>query len=311
MSQKRDMGHHKEMWAAICKVQLLSRGMISRHCSKLFILAWMFVAIHLVAQTQYSLAKQEIVKQRLDFYKGNDTKREAALMQLFIQVGCTAPHLSEQPVPSRKQPNVICVLPGSTSETIVVGAHFDHVEDGDGVVDNWSGASLLPSLFQSLSGSPRRHTFIFVGFTGEEEGLVGSEYYVQQLLPDQISKIEAMINMDTLALGPTKVWVTQSDPRLVNAIGVVAQSMKLPIAAMNVDGVGESDEESFIGKKVCTLTVHSLTPQTLHILHHTADNPSALHFSDYYDTYHLLAAYLAVLDTRFAPEGHICTAKPK
>ena len=62
-------------------------------------LVWIFAAVHLVAQTPYSLAKQEIVKQRLDFYKGNDTKREAALMQLFMQVGCTAPHLSEQPRP--------------------------------------------------------------------------------------------------------------------------------------------------------------------------------------------------------------------
>ena len=101
-------------------------------------------------------------------------------------------------------------LPGSTPQVIVVGAHFDHVSEGDGVVDNWSGASLLPSLFQSLMGSARKHTFIFVAFTGEEEGLLGSAFYVKQLSKDQLSNIEAMINLDSLGLGPTEVWVSQS-----------------------------------------------------------------------------------------------------
>lgn len=278
-----------------------------RHTS-LFLLLTFFVAT-LAAQSHYAVVKQKFIEQRLDLYKGNDTKREAALMQLFAQVGCTPPHLTQQPVPSRRQPNVICVLPGSTPQTIVVGAHFDHVEDGSGIVDNWSGASLLPSLYESLAGSPRTHTFIFVGFTGEEEGLLGSDYYVQQLPPAQLSQIEAMINMDTLGLGPTKIWVSQSDPRLVDGLANLAHQMKLPVAGMNVNGFGESDEESFIGKKVCALIVHSLTPQTLHILHRPEDNPTAIRFNDYYDTYRLLAAYLTLLDTGLKDDGHICTAQ--
>ncbi|HEX3436820.1 MAG TPA: M28 family peptidase [Pseudacidobacterium sp.] len=272
--------------------------------------ALIFVVAGLGAQTQYNVVKEDVVKQRLALFKGNDTKREAALMQLFTQAGCAAPNLSEQPVPSRKQPNVICVLPGTITETIVVGAHFDHVSDGEGIVDNWSGAALLPSLFQSLAGTSRKHTFIFIGFTGEEEGLLGSAYYVQQLPPEQLANIKVMVNMDTLGLGPTKVWVSQSDPLLVNALGLVAHSMNVPIAGVNIDGFGESDEESFIGQKVCALVVHSLTPQTAHVLHHPDDNPSAMRFNDYYDTYRLLAAYLTVLDSGLKDDGHVCTAKP-
>jgi hypothetical protein len=118
-----------------------------------------------------------------------------------------------------------------------------------------------------------------------------------------------MINLDSLGLGPTKVWISQSDPHLVNVLGLLAQSMKIPIAGMNVDGFGQSDEESFISKKVCTVTVHSVTPETGHVLHNSADNPSAVHFHDYYDTYRLLAAYLAVLDTQLVADGHSCKAK--
>ena len=243
---------------------------------------------HLLIAQQVSIP-QSTIQQRLALYKGNDTKRETALKQLFLDSGCDPANLSEQTVPSRKQPNVICLLPGATAATIIVGAHFDHADEGDGVVDNWSGASLLPSLFQILAATPRRHTFLFIGFTGEENGLIGSDFYVNQLNPEQLSHIEAMINLDSLGLGPTEVWVSQSDPRLVNTIATVAHIINIPTTGMNLNGIGESDEESFIAQKVCTLTIHSLTPSNAHILHRPDDNPRAIHISNYYDTFRLLA----------------------
>ncbi|HXP07070.1 MAG TPA: M28 family peptidase [Acidobacteriaceae bacterium] len=267
-------------------------------------------AASLVAQVSYVQVTPTVIQQRLDLYKGNDTTREAALVRLFSEAGCSTGSLSEQRVPGRKQPNVICVLPGTTQSMIVMGGHFDHIAEGQGIADNWSGASLLPSLFQSLAGSPRKHTFVFVGFSGEEEGLAGSAFYVKQLAKDQLASIEAMINLDTLGLGPTEVWVSQSDPMLVNRLVAIARSIKLPITGMNVNGVGRSDEESFIQKGVCTITVHSVTPETLHVLHSSSDNPTAIRFSDYYDTYRLLASYLAVLDTVDAPVSKGCKIKP-
>lgn len=98
------------------------------------------------------------------------------LKQIFTEAGCDESHLSEQPVKGSKLPNVICVLPGSSDRVIIVGAHFDRVPDGDGVVDNWSGASLLPSLYEAVKLEPRKHTYIFVGFTDEEKGEVGSHF---------------------------------------------------------------------------------------------------------------------------------------
>jgi Iap family predicted aminopeptidase len=282
---------------------------MTRALTMLF-LAQTLLAFHLKAQVTYNLVGRDVVQSRLALYKGSDQAREAALVKLFTDAGCGAANLTEQRVPGRKQPNVICTLPGSMPETIIVGAHFDHVPAGDGVVDNWSGASLLPSLLQSLISSKHKHTFIFVGFTGEEEGLIGSTYYVQQLPKEQLSQIEAMINLDTLALGPTKVWISQSDPRLVNALAELAHVMKLPIGGMNVDAFGESDEESFIQDKVCTITIHSLTPEAAHILHRADDNPSAVKFNDFYDTFHLLAGYLAILDAQLTADGHTCNTKP-
>ena len=64
------------------------------------------------------------------------------------------------------EPNVICTLKGSVPDegAIVVGGHFDLVEVGTGAVDDWSGAVLLPSLYQTLTAQPHRHDFVFVAF---------------------------------------------------------------------------------------------------------------------------------------------------
>ena len=123
---------------------------------------------------RYNLVSREGGISRVKQYKGNDQQREATLKQLFSDSGCGGTNLVEQKVKKSALPNVICTLPGSSGRVIIVGAHFDHVAEGDGVVDNWSGASLLPSLYEAVKTQPRKHTYIFIGFTDEEKGEVGS-----------------------------------------------------------------------------------------------------------------------------------------
>jgi Zn-dependent M28 family amino/carboxypeptidase len=252
--------------------------------------------VTLAAQLRFDTVKSQVVEQRLKSYSGNDSEREAIVKNLFQSAGCADGKLTEQAVKGSKQPNVICVLKGSTDSVIVVGAHFDHVDAGDGVVDNWTGASMLPSLYQALKTEPRKHTFVFVAFSAEERGLVGSRFYVSSLSADEVKKIDAMVNMDTLGLGPTEVWASRSNQKLVQTLSGVAHALKLPLTGVNVDGVGQSDEESFIDRKVPTITIHSLTKETLRVLHSSKDNYSAVHFDDYYNSYRLLSGYLVLLD---------------
>ncbi|HEY0564706.1 MAG TPA: hypothetical protein VGC88_03925, partial [Terriglobales bacterium] len=101
---------------------------------------------------------------------------------------------------------------------------------------------------------------------------------------------------DTLALGPTEVWATRSDPTLAKVLAGTAKRLNLPLTAMNVDNVGESDEEPFIEKKIPSVMVHSLTSETFRILHSSNDNWSAVKFDDYYNSYRLLTGYLHILD---------------
>ncbi len=112
--------------------------------------------------------------------------------------------------------NVVGILPGSDpklkDETIVIGAHYDHLGRGGegslapregeihhGADDNASGVAGVLELARILSTQnpkPRR-TIVFITFSGEEEGLLGSDYYVNHpIVP--IAKTVAMINMDMI-----------------------------------------------------------------------------------------------------------------
>ena len=248
------------------------------------------------AGLRFSIIKQDVVLNRLHACPAKDLDREHQLQSFFAEAGCSPPALEIEEEKHSKFGNVICTLKGLSDQKIVVGAHFDHVSEGAGAVDNWSGASLLPSLYESLAGEPRKHTFVFVGFYGEEQGMVGSEHYVKVLGKAELAQIDAMMNMDTLGLGPTEVWASHADKKLVNIAFGAANAMKLPLSIVNVDQVGSTDSESFRNKKVPSITFHSLTQSTLHILHTKDDQLAQIKESDYYDTYRLLTAYLVYLD---------------
>jgi hypothetical protein len=239
------------------------------------------------------------VEERLRQFSDKNSVRKERLQGIFEAAGCRD-GLAEQKVKRSRLPNVICMLPGQTDSMIIVGAHFDLMGGGDGVVDNWSGASLLPSLFESLVASNRRHTFMFIGYTDEEKGLVGSDFHARALTVEERKRTRAMINLDCLGLSPTKVWVTISDRALVDALDRVARGMKLPVDGVNVDNVGQADSQSYIRLKIPTVTIHSITQETFPILHSSRDRIKAIDLDAYYDTYRLLAAYLVYLDLTLA-----------
>lgn len=271
----------------------------AKSCISAAILLALHSWIILAAQSiRFQLVPREDVEARLGRYAGNNKQRETTLKQMFIEAGCDGQHVSEQPVQGSKQPNVICVLPGSSDKVIIVGAHFDRVSEGNGVVDNWSGASLLPSLYEAIKAEPRKHTYIFIGFTDEEEGEVGSRFYVRHMAQEQVSATDAMVNMDTLGLSPTKIWASHSDKRLIQEILYVAKQMNLPVTGMNVEQVGSTDSEQFAARKVPSITIHSLTQESWNarILHTSRDKLAAMRLDDYYQTYRLIAGYIAYLD---------------
>ncbi|MBF4516095.1 M20/M25/M40 family metallo-hydrolase [Flavobacterium sp. ANB] len=130
---------------------------------------------------------------------------------LFVKEG-----LNKVKSDSVKTQNVVGYIEGSDeklkNEFIVIGAHYDHwgwggqnsgskkkdvVAIHNGADDNASGVSALLCILEEVSKSkikPKR-SIIFVSFSGEEEGLLGSKYFVSHL-PVEKSAVKVMLNMD-------------------------------------------------------------------------------------------------------------------
>lgn len=263
------------------------------------VLAWLLTlgtVDALAAQTlHFHLVDREVVQQRVTDVPLKNSDRKAKVEDLFRQAGCFS--ISEQPVKGSRLPNAMCLLKGETDQVIIVGAHYDQISPAQGIIDNWSGASLLPSLYEAISNRPRRHSFLFIAFTDEEQGLVGSGYYADHMTREEITHTSAMVNLDTLGLTSTKVWVHHADYNLVLALSTVAHAMNLPLAEVDVERVGRADSDSFTYRKIPRITIHSVTRENLRVLHSSSDTVKELRFDDYYDTYHLLAAYLVYLDS--------------
>ncbi len=84
-------------------------------------------------------------------------------------------------VPGKTSTNVIAELPGASSETIVVSAHYDTVAGTPGAGDNASGVAGCLALAEHFAGSPLPKTLRFIAWGAHEFGLLGSQAYVQDL----------------------------------------------------------------------------------------------------------------------------------
>ena len=160
--------------------------------------------------------------------------------------------------------NVIGLLPGHDpglrNETVIVGAHYDHLGLGgfgsldpdstgkvhNGADDNASGAAMLIHLAARLAQSPPARTVLFIAFSGEELGLLGSAHYVRQPVYP-LSSTMAMINLDMvgrLRNGRLIVYGAQTAKEFPALLDSLNWHAGFDLKAQG-DGYGPSDQSSF------------------------------------------------------------------
>jgi Zn-dependent M28 family amino/carboxypeptidase len=101
---------------------------------------------------------------------------------------------------TRTSANVIAETRGRARSTIVVGAHLDSVLEGPGINDNASGSGAILEVAEEL-GEARanpKNRIRFIWFGAEENNLLGSDYYVSQLPPEELGRIALMLNFDMI-----------------------------------------------------------------------------------------------------------------
>ncbi|HTH52007.1 MAG TPA: M20/M25/M40 family metallo-hydrolase, partial [Pyrinomonadaceae bacterium] len=203
--------------------------------------------------------------------------------------------------------NVIGILDGTDpqlkKEAIVIGAHYDHLGHGGngslaansteihhGADDNASGTAAIIELARQVAAEKKnKRTIIFIAFSGEEEGLFGSNYYVNNpVFP--LDKTVAMINLDMVGrlndnkltiggIGTASEWkrtvegLNDSLDFLRDSIegGSVVTDHGYHLGAgprftlqLNEDGFGPSDHSSFYGKKIPVLFFFTGTHNDYH-----------------------------------------------
>ena len=155
--------------------------------------------------------------------------------------------------------NVVGILPGSGDGFVLIGAHYDHLgrnaagELYPGADDNASGVAILCAVAEKIAAEPpRRRSVIFVAFTGEEEGLLGSSWYADHPVAP-LEKTIAMINLDTVGrLSPERrLYVLSASsarefPEMLKGINL---DFEFDLAIPEKSPFG-SDQVSFLARNV-------------------------------------------------------------
>jgi Zn-dependent M28 family amino/carboxypeptidase len=169
--------------------------------------------------------------------------------------------------------NVVGFIDNKSKNTIVIGAHYDHLGYGaegslyrgetkeihNGADDNASGVSVLLNLADKLKNNNTSNNYLFIAFSGEEMGLLGSNYFVKNATID-IKKVNYMINMDMVgrlkADSTLAVYGVGTSPIFKQTLTSHNTNFKL---IQKESGIGPSDHTSFYNADIPVL--HFFTGQ--------------------------------------------------
>ncbi len=213
--------------------------------------------------------------------------------------------------------NVIGFIDNKSSKTVVIGAHYDHLGTGgegslhrgepevhNGADDNASGVAVLLDLANKIEDSELSSNYLFITFSGEEMGLLGSNFFTKNPTLD-LKGVSYMLNLDmvgrlredkTLSVsgtGTSPIW-----PQVLNSSN---PGFKL---VLKESGVGPSDHTSFYLQDIPVL--HFFTGQH-EDYHKPTDDAEKLN----YDGMRLISSYLFSLVQELDDDKKLAFRKTK
>ena len=214
--------------------------------------------------------------------------------------------------------NVIGFVDNKAENTIIIGAHFDHLGFGgegslyrdsikavhNGADDNASGVSVLLNLAAKLKEKNTNNNYLFMALSGEEMGLLGSNYFVKNPTIDT-KKVSYMINMDMVGRmkkdSTLAVYGTGTSPIFKQVLKSHNDNFKL---IQQESGVGPSDHTSFYLADIPVL--HFFTGQH-EDYHKPGDDSEKLN----YDGMYLISDYIFNIITDLDDNGKLAFRKTK
>lgn len=163
-------------------------------------------------------------------------------------------------------PNVVAVRPGTGEGFLVFTGHYDHLGQGgggadriyNGADDNASGTAVVLELGEAFGGleADLEYTLVFIAFTGEESGLIGSRYWIDNA-PVPLDEIRGVLNMDMVSRNEEDlIFVEQSAefPVLGEAIRAANRVVGMRVRHdEHPEWRGQSDHAAFLEANVPAL----------------------------------------------------------
>lgn len=214
--------------------------------------------------------------------------------------------------------NVVGFIDNQAENTVIIGAHYDHLGYGaegslyrgdtkeihNGADDNASGVGVLLDLAKKLKDTNKENNYLFITFSGEEMGLLGSNYYAKNPTVSN-DKANYMINMDMVgrlkADSTLAVYGVGTSPIFKQTLKAHNQKFKL---VQNESGVGPSDHTSFYNVDVPVL--HFFTGQ-----HEDYHKPSDDFDKLNYDGMSTISNYIFEVITDLNDNGKLAFRKTK
>lgn len=211
-------------------------------------------------------------------------------------------YLENQPEAEVTTANVIAIQKGTThpDQYIVIMGHYDHLGTlgpdlyFPGANDNASGIAMLLNLASYFQRHPPAHSLVYIAFSGEEQGLIGSRYFVENP-PFPLDRIRFLINLDMVASGEQGLMALGGNeyPEEYALLTAINDSLQLgPMSKRS--NAPNSDHFFFLQQGVRGFFIY--TNKGIQPYHHIDDVPATLNWKEYEDTFRLLHHFIEALE---------------
>lgn len=127
--------------------------------------------------------------------------------------------------------NVISLQDGEITDTIVICAHHDTVENSQGAISNATGIALLIELAKIISQNKTKFSYVFASIGGEEQNLEGVKYFLEDYYR---SKVALCINIDSLEPFPGFVAsIVAGNKELYDIVQDIGKTNRFPAMSVN------------------------------------------------------------------------------
>lgn len=213
-------------------------------------------------------------------------------------------NLDAKLIPEHQTNNVIGFLPAAkkTKKTIVFTAHYDHLgrlgKDTyfPGANDNASGTAMLIALAKHFKNNPIKYNIAFIAFAGEEVGLLGSKFYIENpIFP--IEDISFLLNLDIFGSGEDGITVVNGTifKNHFDLLTNINEEKKLLTQLKARGYAANSDHYWFTDAGVPSFFIYTMGPNKQY--HDPLDTYENLSFAEVNDLTMLLTTFIERLKT--------------